>query len=126
MCGSNRRTRILMKQNYSRNNVIDNQFEFESNFQVDTNFNFCHNCNYSQNIKQAKFCQKCGVELLVCPISKMKFSINQEFVQCKNCKWVFHKTHMDKWMVKSNSCPICKNPPSQMIAGVISANSVIN
>lgn len=58
MCGSNRRTRILMKQNYSRNNVIDNQFEFESNFQVNTNFNFCHNCNYSQNIKQAKSCQK--------------------------------------------------------------------
>lgn len=124
MCGHNGRIRILMNQSNANKNSVSTQIEAVSNFQIDTNFSYCHNCSFSQNIKNAKFCQQCGIELLVCPISKMKFSINQEFVQCKNCKWIFHKPHMDKWMVKSNFCPICKGPPNQMIVGVTSVNPI--
>ena len=116
MCGSNRRTRVRLSQEYPRNNF---QNQTETKIQVDTDHIYCHNCSFSQNTKGSTFCHQCGHELKVCPISKMKFSLTQEIVQCTNCNWIFHKPHMDSWMLKKQSCPVCKTSPYQMILGKV-------
>lgn len=127
MCGPNRRTRVLISQDYQGNEYqeispVNYQIEKDFRYVVDTNYTFCHKCNFAQNTKNADFCQQCGNELQVCPISKMKFSSNQEFVQCMNCNWIFHKSHMDNWMVKKRSCPICNGAPEDMIVGHVGIN----
>lgn len=124
MCGTNRRTRLISNQDYRTDeyqNRTQLRYQTEKNvkFVVDANYTFCHNCNFSQNIKDAKFCQQCGNEIQTCPISKMKFSLNQEFVQCTNCKWMFHRQHLDNWMIKKRSCPICNGAPEDMTVGRI-------
>jgi uncharacterized paraquat-inducible protein A len=119
VCGTNRRTRLIIDQEYTRNNFGDNQNQLESKIQANTNNIYCHNCSFSQNIQGATFCNQCGFELKICPISKMKFSINQETVQCMNCNWIFHKMHMDSWMLKKQSCPVCRASPDQMILGKV-------
>lgn len=119
MCGTNRRKRIF-DQEYDRNNFRDNyQIRSEPRIQVDTDHIYCYNCGFSQNIKGSTFCNQCGFELKICPISKMKFSIDQETVQCTNCNWIFHKAHMDSWMLNKQSCPVCKTSPDLMILGKV-------
>ncbi len=127
MCGSSRRRRVIINQpvyqQVNETQYVSPRYD-QNRIKVDSNFTFCLNCNFAKNIKEAKFCQQCGKELQTCPISKMNFSQGQEYVQCTNCKWVFHKTHIDNWMKTNQTCPICDAPPKLMNVGLVGSNPV--
>ena len=86
---------------------------------------YCYNCGFTKNTDDSTYCIQCGTELLVCPISKMKFNYDDEVVQCTNCKFVFHKHHLDNWMTTKQSCPVCKKPAKQMTVGIMGKDEIL-
>ncbi|MBN1329658.1 MAG: hypothetical protein JXA54_09310 [Candidatus Heimdallarchaeota archaeon] len=45
----------------------------------------------------------------VCVVCKFELKENQVIYQCQICQALFHEDHLNEWLQKSSSCPVCKN-----------------
>lgn len=68
----------------------------------------CPNCDF-EVVKDSLTCLNCDNEMPKCMICKDLLRKDQDFEECQNCKYHFHKDHIDKWIQILPKCPICKN-----------------
>ncbi|MCE7737331.1 MAG: hypothetical protein GPJ54_20750 [Candidatus Heimdallarchaeota archaeon] len=67
----------------------------------------CPNCDF-EIVKDSINCLNCNESLPKCMICKDLLRKDQEFEECHNCEYHFHKNHIDKWIQILPKCPICK------------------
>ncbi len=87
---------------------------------------YCFNCGQTFNSDNIKFCNNCGVEIQVCPISRNKFRIGERFAQCPNCQTVYHYHHLIDWLNNNDRCPNCRNKINSIHKGIVGMNYIYN
>ena len=43
----------------------------------------------------------------VCQICKLELRKDQMMLKCPSCEKMFHKNHLEEWLVKTDECPVC-------------------
>ncbi len=52
----------------------------------------------------------------ICSICKLAVRKKQQIVQCNKCLNIFHKKHLEEWLEKKDSCPVCKEDIVETVA----------
>ncbi len=85
---------------------------------------YCLNCGQTFNSDNIKFCNKCGYEIQVCPVSRNKFRPGDNFAQCPLCYTMFHYHHLKDWLNNDARCPICRQKLDSIHTGTIGINFI--
>lgn len=51
-----------------------------------------------------------------CSICKLNLRKKQQIVQCNKCLNLFHKKHLEDWLEKKDSCPVCNENIVDIVA----------
>jgi len=51
----------------------------------------------------------------ICGICKLSFREDQAICTCPYCESLFHKNHLEEWLVDYNDCPVCNRNLSDYI-----------
>jgi len=66
----------------------------------------CYYCR-AEIPKNVELCPNCNKKIPICPICDMVVQAGEKTAQCPYCKAVFHKEHLDTWLMVRFACPIC-------------------
>lgn len=85
---------------------------------------YCLNCGQTFDSDNIKFCNKCGYEFQICPVSRNKFRTGDNFAQCPICNTVFHYHHLTDWLYNDDRCPNCRETIDSIHTGIIGINYI--
>jgi predicted amidophosphoribosyltransferase len=91
---------------------------------INEGFFYCFNCGQTFNFNEVNYCDHCGFEIQVCPISRNKFKIGDDFAQCPKCSTIFHYHHLINWLQNNNRCPNCQEQLDSILRGKIGRNQI--
>lgn len=66
----------------------------------------CYYCR-AEIPKSGEICPNCNNKIPICPICDMVVQAGEKTTQCPYCKTVFHKEHLDTWLMVRFGCPTC-------------------
>ncbi|MHA1581141.1 MAG: RING finger domain-containing protein [Candidatus Baldrarchaeia archaeon] len=67
----------------------------------------CYYCGAEISVS-AKTCPSCGNKIPICPICDGLIQAGEKTSQCPFCKTLFHKEHLDTWLMVRSICPVCR------------------
>lgn len=67
----------------------------------------CYYCGAEMSVS-AKTCPSCGNKIPICPICDVLIQAGERTAQCPHCKTLFHKEHLDTWLIVRSICPVCR------------------
>ena len=123
MCGSRGRRKSRHHGGFAMM-PISNKYREEETPILNEGLLYCLNCGQTFNSDKIKFCNNCGSEIQICPISRNKFRTGDNFAQCPSCQTVFHYHHLTDWLNNDNSCPNCREKINSILKGTIGVNYI--
>ncbi len=66
----------------------------------------CYYCR-AEIPKNIELCPNCNNKIPICPICDIVVQAGEKTSQCPHCKTVFHKEHLDTWLMVRFACPTC-------------------
>jgi len=67
----------------------------------------CYYCGAEIPVN-VKICPNCGKKIPICPICDVLIQAGEKTSQCPHCKTLFHKEHLDTWLMVRSTCPVCR------------------
>jgi len=67
----------------------------------------CYYCGAEIPVS-ARTCPNCGNKIPICPICDGLIQAGEKTSQCPYCKTLFHKEHLDTWLMVRSVCPVCR------------------
>jgi Zn finger protein HypA/HybF involved in hydrogenase expression len=125
--GNNRRNKNRIRPFPEYENKLTNNPDISYRSKANQPGYFCFKCGFNNKHKLTdvnQFCDYCGSEFFVCPISKAKFSLGDQFGQCLNCDSLFHLHHLESWFEANQYCPMCKSVLHEIRTGEVGFNFV--
>jgi len=66
----------------------------------------CYYCGTEIPINM-EVCPNCGNKIPLCSICDVMIQAGEKTSQCPHCKTLFHKEHLDTWLMVRSTCPVC-------------------
>jgi len=66
----------------------------------------CYYCGTKIPINM-EVCPNCGNKIPLCSICDVVIRAGEKTSQCPHCKTLFHKEHLDTWLMVRSTCPVC-------------------
>ncbi|MHA1722355.1 MAG: RING finger domain-containing protein [Candidatus Baldrarchaeia archaeon] len=66
----------------------------------------CYYCGTEIPINM-EVCPNCGNKIPLCAICDVVIQAGEKTSQCPHCKTLFHKEHLDTWLMVRSTCPVC-------------------
>lgn len=123
MCSSKRHRKSGHNRGSAMKSIVDKYSE-EDTPMLNEGLLYCLNCGQTFNSDNIKYCDNCGLEIKVCPISRNKFRTGDSFAQCPKCQTVFHYHHLTDWLNSDNRCPYCRKNLNFIHKGIVGINSI--
>ncbi|MHA2097353.1 MAG: RING finger domain-containing protein [Candidatus Kariarchaeaceae archaeon] len=121
MCGSRSHRTSRGHENFSML-PVSTRFSENVTPYINEGLQYCLNCGQTFNSDNVKFCNKCGSEIQICPVSRNIFRTGDNFAQCPLCGTVFHYHHLTDWLRNNNRCPNCREKLDSIHRGIIGIN----
>lgn len=122
MCGTkHRRSRY---HGYFPGIQISNTYREEVTHHIQDGLLYCFNCDKTFNTENIKFCNNCGGELLINPISRNNLRTGNRFAQCPRCNTLFHYHHLTNWLENDDRCPNCRESSDSIVNGTVGVNFI--
>ena len=74
---------------------------------VEEETTLCYYCGAEMPVS-AKTCPNCGNKIPICPICDVLIQAGERTSQCPHCRTLFHKEHLDTWLMVRSICPVCR------------------
>ncbi len=123
MCGSRRRHRSRNHDEIAMMPIVDT-YPGNQTLLPNEGLLCCLNCGQTFNSDNIKYCSNCGLEIQVCPISRIKFRAGDSFAQCPTCHTVFHYHHLTDWLNNDDRCPVCRKDVNSILKGIVGINYI--